>query len=308
MMQERHDVFVGNLTFNVTDDRLREVFEFVGKCNTTNYSVFMVKLISKCLGHVKSVRVVTDKETGKSKGFAFVEFYDANSALAAIKHLNGYELNSRKIVVGFPSHSNLREVAKQMGESFQGMGAASSLDEEQMLARHRAEQSVVQSVALHEAWDILDSLKRLLADDRRGNKLRAFVEEHPEVVNAVYELEKRLGIVLPTHILMGQPKLPSLTSGATASSSGAQGTMVGLTSTSQSMGIPAMYDNNAMWAGAAQLQQQQLQQSLFLPTAEQMSVPAEFANSLNADFYQNTPGSLMGQQSEQQSNRRSRFK
>lgn len=256
------------------------------------------------LGHVKSVRVVTDKETGKSKGFAFVEFYDANSALAAIKHLNGYELNSRKIVVGFPSHSNLREVAKQMGDSFQGMGAANSLDEEQMLARHRAEQAVVQSVALHEAWDILDSLKRLLADDRRGNKLRAFVEEHPEVVNAVYELEKRLGIVLPTHILMGQPKLPSIGSASAATSSGAQPSMTGLGSAPQAMGMPAMYDNNAMWA-ATQMQQQQ--QPFFLPTSEQAGVSAEFSNSMNVEFYQNGPSAAMGQ-SEQQSNRRSRFK
>lgn len=31
MMQERHDVFVGNLTFNVTEDQLKEVFRFVGR-------------------------------------------------------------------------------------------------------------------------------------------------------------------------------------------------------------------------------------------------------------------------------------
>lgn len=38
-MQERHDVFVGNLTFNVTDDRLREVFEFVGRCTRVFYEL-----------------------------------------------------------------------------------------------------------------------------------------------------------------------------------------------------------------------------------------------------------------------------
>lgn len=54
-------------------------------------------------GPVKSVRILVDKETGKPKGFAFVEYYDINSALSAIKHLDQTDLNGRKIKVGFPS-------------------------------------------------------------------------------------------------------------------------------------------------------------------------------------------------------------
>jgi cleavage stimulation factor subunit 2 len=49
------------------------------------------------------VRILNDKESGKPKGFAFVEYYDTNSALAAIKHLDGTEVNGRKLRVGFPS-------------------------------------------------------------------------------------------------------------------------------------------------------------------------------------------------------------
>ncbi len=52
---------------------------------------------------MKNIRLQTDKETGKPKGFAFVEYYDTNSALSAIKHLDQTELNGRKIKVGYPS-------------------------------------------------------------------------------------------------------------------------------------------------------------------------------------------------------------
>lgn len=52
---------------------------------------------------MKHVRILNDKDSGKSKGFAFVEYFDSNTALAAIKHLDQAELNGRKIKVGFPN-------------------------------------------------------------------------------------------------------------------------------------------------------------------------------------------------------------
>lgn len=259
---------------------------------------------------MKSVRVVTDKETGKSKGFAFVEYYDANSALAAIKHLNGHELNSRKIVVGFPSHSNLREVAKQMGENFQGMGLMNNVDEEQMLSRHNAEQTVVQSVELHEAWDLLDSLKKMLVEDRRGNKLRTFVEENPQLINAIYELEKRLGIVLPTHILMAQPKLPSTTGMQPSAAPTMMGNMnypmqsgMGM---SGNMGMSS-YDQSNMWGSMPPAQQQQ--QSYYAPSDAAMSMPMDYSG-MNPEYFSGSAGfqQSSADASQQPPTRRSRFK
>ena len=95
MSTENNDVFVGNLTFNTTEEELREKFSLVG--------------------HVKNIRILTDKDTGKPKGFAFVEYYDTNTALAAIKYLDQTEFNNRKIKVGYPSQSSLKDVARQMG-------------------------------------------------------------------------------------------------------------------------------------------------------------------------------------------------
>jgi PHD/YefM family antitoxin component YafN of YafNO toxin-antitoxin module len=229
-------------------------------------------------------------------------------------------LNSRKIVVGFPSHSNLREVAKQMGESFQGMGTMSNLDEEQLVSRHNAEQAVVQSLELYEAWDILDALKKMLSEDRRGNKLRAFVEENPQAVNAIYELEKRLGIALPTHILMAQPK-PPVAIPAVPPASSVGGNVMGWNnsgnniydSNNQSGGM----NTNNMWGGTIQQQQQQLFGSNMNPIGGNMGMNIGLgmdAYNMGMNMNINMPADFSsgnatsgGDGGQQQSSRRSRF-
>ncbi|EEC50467.1 predicted protein, partial [Phaeodactylum tricornutum CCAP 1055/1] len=74
-------VFVGNLAFNTTEEQLQQVFSDIGR--------------------VIHVRLVTDVDTGKPRGFAFVEFSDAQAALSAIRNMNDYELNGRRIRVNF---------------------------------------------------------------------------------------------------------------------------------------------------------------------------------------------------------------
>lgn len=72
-------LFVGNLSWNVTSDSLRELFAQVGE--------------------VVSATVITDKFSGKSRGFAFVEMASDELAKEAVKKLNGQTLDSRAIVV-----------------------------------------------------------------------------------------------------------------------------------------------------------------------------------------------------------------
>ncbi|HEY7751591.1 MAG TPA: RNA-binding protein [Ignavibacteriaceae bacterium] len=72
-------LFVGSLPWAVNDDSLKAAF--------TPY------------GNVVSAKVVTDRRTGRSKGFGFVEMESDSEASAAIEALNGSELNGRNIVV-----------------------------------------------------------------------------------------------------------------------------------------------------------------------------------------------------------------
>jgi len=72
-------LFVGSLAWATTDDSLREHF-------------------ATC-GNVASAKVIVDRDSGRSKGFGFVEFEDDNEADAAISKLNGSDLDGRTIAV-----------------------------------------------------------------------------------------------------------------------------------------------------------------------------------------------------------------
>ena len=73
------NIFVGNLEFGATEDQIRSLFE--------NY------------GTVERVSILTDRETGRSRGFAFVEMGNADEAERAISALNGYALGGRALNV-----------------------------------------------------------------------------------------------------------------------------------------------------------------------------------------------------------------
>jgi len=73
------NIYVGNLPYATTEDDLREMFtEF---------------------GEVTSVNIITDKFSGQSKGFGFVEMSDDSNAQEAIESLNGSSIASRNITV-----------------------------------------------------------------------------------------------------------------------------------------------------------------------------------------------------------------
>jgi RNA recognition motif-containing protein len=72
-------LFVGNLPYSVTDDDLNDAFSDSGT--------------------VKSARVITDRETGRSRGFGFVEFSTEEAADIAIQNWDGRELGGRSLTV-----------------------------------------------------------------------------------------------------------------------------------------------------------------------------------------------------------------
>jgi RNA recognition motif-containing protein len=88
-----HKLFVGGLSFSTSSERLREAFAAIGA--------------------VESATVVTDRETGRSRGFGFVEMQTAEDAQQAVSRLNGKDLDGRQIKV---------EIAKPSDRSGGGGG------------------------------------------------------------------------------------------------------------------------------------------------------------------------------------------
>jgi RNA recognition motif-containing protein len=90
-------IYVGGLSYDTTSGELQDAFEAIGP--------------------VKTAEVVTDRETGRSRGFGFVEMENDADADAAIKQLNGSTLDGRTLTV-----NEARERAPRTGGGYGGGG------------------------------------------------------------------------------------------------------------------------------------------------------------------------------------------
>ena len=73
------NIYVGNLSYDTQDQDLQEAFS--------------------AFGNVESARVITDRETGRSRGFGFVEMSDSSEGQAAISGLDGKDLQGRNLKI-----------------------------------------------------------------------------------------------------------------------------------------------------------------------------------------------------------------
>jgi RNA recognition motif-containing protein len=89
-------LYIGNLSYRATEEDLRKKFEEIGECI--------------------SVKIIIDKFSGRSKGFAFVEMATEEAAFDAIKKLNGTSMYGRGIIV------NEARPQKERGSGYRGRG------------------------------------------------------------------------------------------------------------------------------------------------------------------------------------------
>lgn len=85
-------IYVGNLSYGTTDDGLRNLFASYGE--------------------VDSVSIITDRDSGRSKGFGFVEMREEADAKNAISALDGYELDGRRLRVNEANEKPRRDAPR----------------------------------------------------------------------------------------------------------------------------------------------------------------------------------------------------
>ncbi|XP_034037625.1 cleavage stimulation factor subunit 2 isoform X2 [Thalassophryne amazonica] len=88
-------VFVGNIPYEATEEQLKDIFSEVGG--------------------VVSFRLVYDRETGKPKGYGFCEYHDQETALSAMRNLNGREFSGRALRVDNAASEKNKEELKNLG-------------------------------------------------------------------------------------------------------------------------------------------------------------------------------------------------
>ncbi|VVA94960.1 unnamed protein product [Arabis nemorensis] len=110
---QRRCVFVGNIPYDATEEQLREICGEVGP--------------------VVSFRLVTDRETGKPKGYGFCEYKDEETALSARRNLQSYEINGRQLRVDFAENDKGTEKTRDQGQGGPGLPAATVTESQKQI-------------------------------------------------------------------------------------------------------------------------------------------------------------------------------
>ncbi|KAL7567642.1 hypothetical protein ACA910_000235 [Epithemia clementina (nom. ined.)] len=198
----KNDIFVGNLAFNTTEEQLLQAFSEIGR--------------------VLNVRLVTDIETGKPRGFAFVEFEDPQAALSAIRNMNDYELNGRRLRVNFSNSSHLEVLAGKLGMdlSQQTQRTAKTTPAGAPTAAGSAGTSVVaealKGFSKGEAYDVIAKLKEMA--ERDPDEARRVISGHPQLPEALLFLMSNKLDMVKTPIPTIDAVLPPTTASSTLTS------------------------------------------------------------------------------------------
>ena len=146
------------------------------------------------VGRVIKVRMVTDAETGKPRGFAFIEFEEPEAALSAIRNMNEYELNGRRLRVNFSNSSHLEDLADKLGMDLsQQTQRASTSAASKAGPGTSAIADALKAMSKAEMYDVVAKFKEIA--DRDPDEARRLLSGHPQLPEAMLFLMSKLDMV-----------------------------------------------------------------------------------------------------------------
>ncbi|KXJ24390.1 cleavage stimulation factor subunit 2 [Exaiptasia diaphana] len=167
-------VFVGNIPYEASEEQLKEIFSEVGP--------------------VVSFRLVFDRETGKPKGYGFCEYKDQETALSAMRNLNGYELNGRALRVD----SAASEKNKEEMRGIEAMARPDSSPHGPVVPPGEAPEAITQAVASLPPEQMFELMKQMkICIQNNPEEARQMLLQNPQLAYALLQAQVVMKIVDP---------------------------------------------------------------------------------------------------------------
>ncbi|XP_035440721.1 cleavage stimulation factor subunit 2 isoform X2 [Spodoptera frugiperda] len=185
MDKSMRSVFVGNIPYEATEEKLKDIFSEVGP--------------------VLSFKLVFDRETGKPKGYGFCEYKDQETALSAMRNLNGYEIGGRSLRV---DNACTEKSRMEMQALMQGPQVENPYGEP--CDPEKAPEAISKAVATLPPEQMFELMKQMkLCIQNNPNEARNMMLQNPQLAYALLQAQVIMRIVDPaTAVSMLHPSNP----------------------------------------------------------------------------------------------------
>ncbi|XP_069688856.1 cleavage stimulation factor subunit 2 isoform X1 [Periplaneta americana] len=173
MDKSLRSVFVGNIPYEATEEKLKDIFNEVGP--------------------VLSFKLVYDRETGKPKGYGFCEYKDQETALSAMRNLNGYEIGGRTLRV---DNACTEKSRMEMQSLLQGPVVENPYGE--AVQADKAPEAISKAVASLPPEQMFELMKQMkLCVQNNPSEARAMLLQNPQLAYALLQAQVVMRIVDP---------------------------------------------------------------------------------------------------------------
>ncbi|KPJ14517.1 Cleavage stimulation factor subunit 2 [Papilio machaon] len=185
MDKSMRSVFVGNIPYEATEEKLKDIFSEVGP--------------------VLSFKLVFDRETGKPKGYGFCEYKDQETALSAMRNLNGYEIGGRSLRV---DNACTEKSRMEMQALMQGPQVENPYGE--AVEPEKAPEAISKAVATLPPEQMFELMKQMkLCVQNNPSEARNMLLQNPQLAYALLQAQVIMRIVDPvTAVSMLHPSNP----------------------------------------------------------------------------------------------------